>query len=106
MDRSDRFSYMSKETVTLELPASLYEDLAELASEAHQDPVVFIAEWVEEVRQRRLWQQDWADLRAEVQKDSGFSPEAASEEFVTLTRRFREEIFEADYAHLYQFSTL
>ncbi len=93
---------MSTETVTLQLPISLYADLADLASEAHQDPVAIIAEWVEEVRQRRLWQQGWADLRAEVQKDGGFSPEAPSEEFVTLTRRSREEIFEAEYAHLYR----
>lgn len=93
---------MNTETVTLELPASLYADLAELASEAHQDPVAIITEWVEAVRQRRLWQQGWADLRAQVQKDGGFSPDVTTEEIVALTRHSREEIFEAEYAHLYR----
>lgn len=81
--------FVNAETVTLQLPASLYADLAELASENRQDPVAIIAEWVEEVRQRRLWQQGWADLRAAVQKDGGFSPDTTAEEIVALTRRSR-----------------
>jgi len=93
---------VSAETVTLQLPASLYADLAELASEAHQDPVAIITEWVEEVRQRRLWQQGWENLRAQVQDDGGVLPDSTAEEIVALTRRSREEIFEAEYAHLYR----
>lgn len=93
---------MSKETVTLELPVTLYADLTELASEAHQDPVAIIAAWIDETRQRRQWQQGWADLRAQVQADGGFSPEATTDEIVALSRRSREDIFEAEYAHLYR----
>jgi len=93
---------VSTETVTLQLPISLYADLAELASETHQDPVAIITEWVEEIRQRRLWQQGWADLRAQVQEDGGVLPDSTAEEIVALTRRSREEIFEAEYAHLYR----
>ena len=98
----ERKEIVNAETVTLQLPASLYADLEELANESRRDPVAIIAEWVDEVRQRRQWQQGWADLRAAVQRDGGFPSDETPEEIVALTRRSRQEIFEAEYAHLYR----
>ena len=93
---------MNTETVTLQLPASLYADLEELATESRQNPVAIIAAWVEEARQRRQWQLGWANLRAQVQRDGGFQVDETSEDIVALTRRSRQELFEAEYAHLYR----
>jgi len=93
---------MNTETVTLQLPASLYADLEELATESRQNPVAIIAAWVEEARQRRQWQQGWANLRAQVQRDGWFQADETSDEIVASTRRSRQEIFEAEYAHLYR----
>lgn len=93
---------MNTETVTLQLPASLYADLEELANESCQDPIAIITKWVDEIRQRRQWQQGWAELRAQVQRDGGFQMDETSEDIVALTRRSRQEIFEAEYAHLYR----
>jgi len=93
---------MSTDTVALQLPASLFAALADLANETHRDPVIMIAGWVEESRQRRQWQQGWADLRAQIQQDGDFQPDATADEIVAMTRNSRQEIFEAEYAHLYR----
>lgn len=93
---------VNRETVALEIPASLYAELKELASASKQDPVAIIAEWVDETRQRRQWRQGWAELRGQVQEDGKFQPDETADAIVALTRRSREEIFEAEYAHLYR----
>lgn len=93
---------MNTETVTLQLPASLYADLEELANETHRDPIEIISIWLEESRQRRQWQQGWAELRAQVQENGGFQLGESADEIVVQTRRSREGIFEAEYAHLYR----
>lgn len=93
---------MSAKTVTLQLPASVYADLEKLAVETHRDPIEVISAWLEEARQRRQWQKGWADLRAQLAEESGFRLDEGVDEIVAVTRRSREEIFEAEYAHLYR----
>ena len=45
---------MTSESVTLDLPASLYADLEALASDEQAEPVEVIARLVETARQQRL----------------------------------------------------
>jgi len=93
---------MSTETIALELPVSLYAELEDLANEINRDPVAVIATWIEEARQRREWQHGWAELHSQVQQGGGFREGETEDEIVALTRRARQEIFEAEYAHLYR----
>ncbi len=43
------------ETVTLELPSDLYEELQALAKEEDEDLVEMLTRWVEQARQEQRW---------------------------------------------------
>ena len=48
------------------------------------------------------WREGWADLQASVAAHGGLNVGESTEEIVAHMRRIREEIFEAEYAHLYR----
>ncbi len=88
-------------TVTIELPSQLYATLESLAEEEQVDLVEMLERWAELTRQRRRWLQDWAKLDALVAEEGGLYLGATRDEVVEQLRKQREEIFEAEYAHLY-----
>jgi hypothetical protein len=93
---------MAKEVVTLELPASLYDKLQELAAEDQTDPVSVITHLVIIAHQHRAWLRDLAALREQIVRDGGLQVGATKEEVIERLRQTRREIFEAEYAHLYR----
>ena len=93
---------MSSETVTLQLPDSLYSKLEELAVEAQINPDDLIATLVETAYQRRAWLRDLNELREQIKRDGGLRVGASREEVVEQLRQTRREIFDAEYAHLYR----
>lgn len=89
--------------VTVEIPATVYAELRAIADERKSDPVQEITTWVRTMRQRQVWQRGWADLRAMVQKRPPSDMKGKSTEMLLeQMRRTREEVFEAEYAHLYR----
>lgn len=93
----------SAKMVTVEIPATVYAELRAIADERKSDPVQEITSWVRSMRQRQVWQQGWSDLRAMVQKRPPSSIKGKSTEAILeQVRRTREEVFEAEYAHLYR----
>jgi hypothetical protein len=90
------------ETVNLELPASLYTDLQSLATEAQVDLVDLLTRWAKLARQHHAWIQGWQDLRALIEQEGGLRVGASKESVVEHMRKTRNDIFEAEYAHLYR----
>ena len=93
---------MDAKNVNVRLPAGLYSQLKELASEAQTDPVEVIARLVTQAHQRRAWQRDLAALRQQIEQDGGLQTCYTREEVIERVRQTRSEIFEAEYAHLYR----
>jgi hypothetical protein len=90
------------ETVAIELPSQLYTDLQSLANEEQVDLLEMLTHWAALARQRRAWIQGWKELQRLVQQEGGLQTGATKEEIVTQMRKTRQEIFEAEYAHLYR----
>lgn len=93
---------METVTVTLELPRALYTDLQALAVEKDGDLVGLLSQWVKQARQRQEWLQGWRELQALIEKEGGLQIGETKEEVVEQMRETRQEIFEAEYAHLYR----
>ena len=89
-------------TVTLELPASLHADLQALAVEEQTNLVEMLAQRVKLTRQRRGWVRGWKELQALVEQEGGLQVGTTREAVVEQMRKTRQEIFEAEYAHLYR----
>lgn len=89
------------DTVSFQIPVRLYNDLQALAAESHTDPVEVIARLVETASARRAWLNDLTALREQIEKDGGLQVGKAKGEVVEALRKTRQEIFEAEYAHLY-----
>ena len=87
------------ETVTLELPSSLHTDLQALAAEQDSDLVAMLSLWV---RQRQSWLRELCELRDLIQREGGLAVGDTKEKVVEHMRKTRQEIFEAEYAHLYR----
>jgi hypothetical protein len=87
---------------TIQLPADLYQELESLASEEESDPVTLLTRLVKEARQRRSLRQLWDELCDVVQSEGGLDVDATTEEIVEKLRKTRQEIFDAEYAHLYR----
>jgi len=87
------------ETVTLELPSSLHTDLQALAAEQDGDLVAMLSLWV---RQRQNWLRELCELRDLIQREGGLAVGDTKEKVVEHMRKTRQEIFEAEYAHLYR----
>lgn len=89
-------------TVTLELPSSLYTDLQALTTEEDGDLVALLSQWVKQARQRQGWLRGWKELQALIEQEGGLQVGATKEAVVEQMRQTRQEIFEAEYAHLYR----
>jgi hypothetical protein len=93
---------MNTELVSLQLPASLYEKLRALATEGNTDVVGAIAQFVATANQKKSWLQDLANLRQQIQTEGGLQIGNTKEEIAAKLHQTRQEIFEAEYAHLYR----
>jgi len=90
------------ETVTLELPSALYTDLQALAAEEDGDLVALLSQWVKQARQRQSWLRGWKELQTLIEQQGGLQIGDTKEAVVEQMRKTRQEIFEAEYAHLYR----
>ncbi len=93
---------MNATTVELQVPVSLYADLQTLAQEEDTELVAILSHLVKAARQRRVWLDDLAALRAQIVDEGGLQVGSSKEEVVEQLRQTRHEIFEAEYAHLYR----
>jgi hypothetical protein len=93
---------MNTELVSLQLPASLYEKLQTLATEENTDVVGAIVQFVAIANQKKSWLQDLANLRQQIQTEGGLQLGNTQEEIVAKLHQTRQELFEAEYAHLYR----
>ncbi|MBN1888952.1 MAG: hypothetical protein JW850_13240 [Thermoflexales bacterium] len=91
-----------EKTMTLELPADLYTDLQSLAAGEKVGLVEMLTRWATLARQRHAWIQGWEELRELIKREGGLLVGATKEEVVEQMRKTRQEIFEAEYAHLYR----
>jgi hypothetical protein len=92
---------MSERVVTIELPAGLYSELELLATEEQTNPVEVINRLVTAASQHRAWIRDLSALRNQIEQDGGLQVGASKDQVVERLRQTRQEIFEAEYAHLY-----
>lgn len=90
------------DSVALELPTHLYDQLQALAAEDQSDPVAVLEHLVTQAHQHRRWQHTLTALRAQIQEDGGVTAGATQAEVVERLRQTRHEIFDAEYAHLYR----
>jgi hypothetical protein len=93
---------MNRPLVTIQLPASLHDELQALAADEQTDLVELISHLVSMASQRRGWLRDLKALREQIRQDGGLDIGPTKEEIVELLRKTRREIFEAEYAHLYR----
>ena len=93
---------MATNIVKLELPASAYEQLQELAAVEQKDPIEVIAELIDIAHQRQSWLRELEELRDLIREQGGLQISTNKEEMIEQLRQTRYEIFEAEYAHLYR----
>jgi len=93
---------MNSELVTLQLPNSLYEKLQTIATAENTDVVGAISQFVATANQKKSWLQDLSALRQQIQAEGGLQIGNTKEEIATRLHQTRQEIFEAEYAHLYR----
>ena len=93
---------MNTELVSLQLPASLYEKLQTIAIAENTDVVGAIAQFVATTNQKKSWLQDLANLRQQIQTEGGLQLGDTKEAITAKLHQTRQEIFEAEYAHLYR----
>lgn len=90
--------------VTIELPTNLYTELETLAQAEQCSPTDIVAYIVaEHVYQRRSWAENWKDFCGMIQQQNGLDvPDPDDEEeFFAHMRKIRQEVYEEEYAHLY-----
>jgi hypothetical protein len=90
------------ETVTIQIPTTVYAELEALAAETQSDPIAVLTALVTTAHQRPTFAQLWRELLEQVQRDGGLKLGSTTEEVIEQLRKTREEIFEAEYAHLYR----
>lgn len=88
-------------THTIELTESIYQKVVHLANELELDPAELIAQLIREERRRRDRVRSWRLLVEDVQKSGHPLIGKTEDEVVEQMRRIREEIWDAEYAHLY-----
>jgi hypothetical protein len=90
------------QTTTIQLPSDLYDEIESVARAEHDDPTALLVKLLKTALQQYLWRKGWQELREMVQRDGGLQVGNTIEEIVEHMRKTREEIFEAEYAHLYR----
>jgi len=88
--------------VTVQLPASLHDDLQALAEDEQTDVVEVIGRLLALASQRRRWLRDLTSLREQIRQEGGLQVGTTKEEIVERLRQARRDIFETQYAHLYR----
>jgi hypothetical protein len=90
------------ETVTIQIPSTVYVELEAIAAEEKSDPIAVLTTLVKNARYQRTFGQLWQELLEQVRREGGLHVGATADEIVEQLRITREEIFETDYAHLYR----
>ena len=93
---------MSANTISVQLPAEIYTKLAQLAAEEQVDPVAVVSRLVDIATQHRAWLRNLSALREQIERDGGIHIGASREEVVERMQQTRQDIFYAEYAHLYR----
>jgi len=93
---------MTTKKVTLELPASIYEQLQELAAVEQKNPIEVITELIDIAYQQHSWLKQLHELQDLIREQGGLQISTDKEEMIEKLRQTRREIFEAEYAHLYR----
>lgn len=93
---------MNNKTVSIQLPTHLFDQLQELAEQNQSNPVEVLTQLVNTAYQRRAWLQELTALREQIQREGGLQVGLTKEEVIQRLRQTRQEIFEAEYAHLYR----
>ncbi len=93
---------MNTSKISVQLPPELYGKLLQLATEEQVDPVEIVARLVDAATQRRAWLRTLDELREQIKRDGGLHVGANRDEVVERLRQTRQDIFDAEYAHLYQ----
>ncbi len=92
---------MSATTIPVQLPAEVYTKLTQLAAEEQVDPAEVVSRLIDAATQHRVWLRNLSALREQIQRDGGIHVGDSREEVVERMRQTRQEIFDAEYAHLY-----
>jgi len=93
---------MSATTIPVQLSADVYTKLAQLAAEEQVDPAAVVSRLIDTATQQRAWLRSLSALREQIELDGGLYVGASREEVVERMRQTRQEIFDAEYAHLYR----
>jgi hypothetical protein len=93
---------MATNMVTLELPATSYDQLQELAASEETGPIEIMTELIALAYQRQGWLKELTELQDLIQESGGLQIGDTKEEVIEKLRQTRREIFEAEYAHLYR----
>jgi hypothetical protein len=92
---------MDANTVSLELPADLYDKLEELAENEQTTPLEVLNDLITLAHQQRGWLRDLMALRQQIKEEGGLQVGLTKEAVIARLRQTRREIFDAEYAHLY-----
>ena len=92
---------MSATTIPVELPVDVYTKLAQLAAEEQVDPAAIMSHLIDTAVQHRVWLRNLSALREQIKRDGGLHVGASRDEVVERMRQTRQDIFDAEYAHLY-----
>lgn len=97
---------MSSTAITWEVPENLYRELIKVQHDlAYPQLGDLIAQavqrYIAEV-EAQSWQQEFRSLQKAVRQQGGFTLGTTKEEVITHLREQRQQLFEAEYAHLYR----
>ena len=94
---------METKQITLRIPNNLYKEIIEAKKETGARNVAeFIRAMISEKIEERQWRRNLKELQEEVRKSGGLGLGKTKEEVIEALRRSRQEIFDAEYAHLYR----
>jgi hypothetical protein len=89
-------------SVGIDLPCDIFDDIKVFTDETHVSSVEIINTWLEQKLEDRAWVIGWQALKAQVENDNDLNIGHTPEEIVTQIRQTRRELWEVEYAHLYQ----
>lgn len=97
---------MSTTSIVWDVPENLYGELLKAQKELAFPRLVdlvsqAVQRYLAEV-QNETWQQEFRVFQKQVRADGGFDLGNTKEEIITRLRLQRQELFEAEYAHLYR----
>lgn len=92
---------MMNDMITVELPASLFQKLQDLADAEQTDPITVMSRLIALAYQQQSWLRDLEILRQDIRQTGGLPVGTSRETVIEQLRQTRHNIFEAEYAHLY-----